>query len=514
MMIFIIIIINSYSIKIPIIYLSKCVLYNIHRDLVKLVGIFTSATFDLVELRNYKLASLGQAEPAERPTQDPKTVWRQVPLKNHKIKKQGKKASPVTNTIEKLWDAHKTSRNSYNALADQNCDGSQDTNEDALYVASEIEEYKVQSEVTMLEIKMPGSSRLITMQQGETIDTHIHTADDPNLNRYLVVEDEQVYTVKISPSNRTAPDDCISSLCIPDLATIIVRPSYPPMPISPKRLIQSHKHSSALRWSCYGWREVRGDGNCYYRAIYFAVMERVIGRRESASALLAEIHTKFGEIEDILQAAYSEQIVRHYRQLMEDLLEQRSMFDSVMEFEDYLITNPGIEITYVCIMKSIMGKVLLTRGTNISSDQFEIIKVYYGYAGDNTETPWAERIWSDHIAPIGLEAEGPFVELNTIPTYLGVGCNLLSLSEAGTKGMENQLLNPLINIAITLISGHYDIIYYRIFGDDLNKFEDLGENDPVNQYFSHSPVYNAESPPSPQSGDDEDPSLGYTEAPD
>ena len=99
----------------------------------------------------------------------------------------------------------------------------------------------------------------------------------------------------------------VSAVGIPDLATVIVRPSYPPTPILPKRLIQSHKHFNTLRRSCYGWREVRGDGNCYYRAIYFSIMERVIGRQEFASTLLLEMHTKFEEIEDTLLATYSEQ---------------------------------------------------------------------------------------------------------------------------------------------------------------------------------------------------------------
>ena len=235
-------------------------------------------------------------------------------------------------------------------------------------------------------------------------------------------------------------------------------------------------------------------------------MERVIGRQEFASALLLQIHAKFEEIEDTLLATYSEQTIGHYRQLMEDLLEQRSMFDSVMDFEDYLITNPGIEIAYVCIMKSIMGRELLSYETTISPEQLEMIMQFYGYTEENTDTQWTERIWTEHISPLGVEADGPLVQLNSIPTFLSVGCHLISLSENGTQGVENQLNNPLINILIILHGGHYDIVYYRTFG-----IENL-EEDPVNQYFSHSPVYNVDA--LSQSGDDEDPSLGFAEPPD
>jgi len=142
-----------------------------------------------------------------------------------------------------------------------------------------------------------------------------------------------------------------------------------------------------------------------------------------------------------------------------------------------------------------------------------LIKQNYGYIctpqTKNIDTLWAEKIWMDHISPLGLDADGPLVQLNSIPTFLGVGCHLISLSETGTQGTENQLLNPLIHIAIILYGQHYDIIYYRTFGDDPAE-----EEDPVNQYFSHSPVYGSDRSLSSQSGDDEDPSLGYVQAPD
>ena len=143
-----------------------------------------------------------------------------------------------------------------------------------------------------------------------------------------------------------------------------------------------------------------------------------------------------------------------------------------------------------------------------------MIKQYYGYTDEDNSHFWAEEIWTDHISPLGMEADGPFVQLNSIPTLLGVGCQLISLSEAGVLATENQLSNPLINIAIILNAGHYDILYWRRFGEDTNVFEDLEEEDPVNQPFSHSPDYSADGSFSSQSGDDKDPSHGYTEPPD
>ena len=379
---------------------------------------------------------------------------------------------------------------------------------------STVEEHKVQHGIT-LELRKPGTSQLITLQEGANLDEHVSLGNNTSYTKYMVLEDEQVYTAKISPSNRQTPRGCVSSLSIPDLATVIARPSYPPPPISPKRLILSHNLYGKLRWSCYGWREVRGDGNCYYRAIYFSIMERAIGHQEHVAESLAGLYTAFKEVEDIFLDTYDEQI-DDYRQLMEDLRERRHMFESVISFEDYLIINPRIEIAYVCIMKSIMGKVLLTYDTTTSPGKLEVIRQFYGYTDDNTDTLWAERIWSDHIAPLGLDADGPFVQLCSIPTFLGIRCQLISISQDGAKALDNELINSRIHIAILLTRAHYDILYQRRFGNDPNKFEDLEETDPVNKYFSHSPLYCVDGPSSSsQSEDDsEDLTLAYTEYPD
>ncbi len=68
---------------------------------------------------------------------------------------------------------------------------------------------------------------------------------------------------------------------------------------------------------------------------------------------------------------------------MEEIEDQDQMYRSVMRFENYLITNPGIDIAYICIMKSIMGKVLLTRESSIHMEHFKLIKQSYGYTKDD-----------------------------------------------------------------------------------------------------------------------------------
>jgi hypothetical protein len=330
----------------------------------------------------------------------------------------------------------------------------------------------------------------------------------------VIDDDEQMYTARISPSNRPTPDGWVSSLDIPTSATVIVRPSYPPSPISPKRLIRSHKLWRRLRWGCYGWREVRGDGNCYYRAIYFSILERAIGRMESAAVTLAGLYDKFKEVEDTLLATYSFEVIEDYNQLMEDLEQRRSMYDSVLEFEDYLISNPRIEIAYICIMRAITGRILLT-SEMLTSEQVQQIKYSYGFTDEDNDAHWPQKVWFREIAPLGKEAEGPLVHLSSISTFLDSGCQLLlSTDNGGIHVVGNGLHDARISTAIILHQEHYDIIYRRIFGPDESVFEDLGEADPVNQNFSYTPLGSDGSPPLQSWDEEEDPTLEYTEHPD
>ena len=48
---------------------------------------------------------------------------------------------------------------------------------------------------------------------------------------------------------------------------------------------------SALNNSYCGWRSIKGDGNCYYRAVYFSLFEQIVVRREHH--VFARLHAKF-----------------------------------------------------------------------------------------------------------------------------------------------------------------------------------------------------------------------------
>ena len=68
-------------------------------------------------------------------------------------------------------------------------------------------------------------------------------------------------------------------------------------------------------------------------------------------------------------------------------------------------------------------------------------------------------------------------------------CQLLTVSENRIRVLDNfdRVNDPRsITISVILHEANYNIIYQRIFEEDRNLFEDLGEANPVNQSYSHT----------------------------
>ena len=104
---------------------------------------------------------------------------------------------------------------------------------------------------------------------------------------------------------------------------------------------------------------------------------------------------------------------------------------------------------------------------------------------------------------------------DSISTFLDTGCQLLlPTDDGGIHVVGNGLYEAQINVAIILREEHYNIIYRRIFWNDMRYFKDLGEADPVNQHFYYSPVDSSGSPSSRSYDEEEDPTLGYADPPD
>jgi len=201
----------------------------------------------------------------------------------------------------------------------------------------------------------------------------------------------------------------------------------------------------------------------------------------------------------LLLTTYTETIIQDYLRLMDDLQNYGDMYSSVLKFENYIITNPGIEIAYICIMKTIIGRILLLHETYIPPEHLRQIMQSYGYTDEDKNTDWSQRVWFEHIAALGKEAEGPFVQLNSITTFLDIGCQLIITTDDRAHSLNNfdAVINPCFGISVILHENHYNIIYQRKHGD-FDSFQDLEEQDPVFQIYQQSPIGTTLDPSSDQ----------------
>ena len=506
--------------------LSKSMAKIFHLDLVNLTQIFANATLELVTMRNATRAPIRapiirnaiqtygtvwsaaghpgvatvQANPARL------SPWETTPLTSQlNVTRSGKSSQlKARKTVgERLairlspWDSRKSrptqSKTSLNSRGTQNPrkaptmlvnnnrfealseddDGERGDEVSGAYrrdtsqgpTSATIEEYNIPPHVS-LTIEVPGHpTTVVRLQKEGNLDRQI-TKIGSNSIKYLIVDEEQQYTCLITPSNRPARQGGTRSDQIQDNSKVLIRQSHPPTPFAPKRLIDSHRLVAGLRDHFYGWREVRGDGGCYYRAIYLSIMERVIGKQPSREANLRWLHSKFESIENTLLETYGDMV--SYRQLMDDLKNQREMFDSVPLFESYIIVHPAVDTALICIMKSVIGHTLCDQDSAFMREHLEVIMGYYRHAEDIEDSQWVDAVWQG-ISPLNEYAEGPFVQLHLIPTFFESGCQLVHYDDinapyniiSNISGVDSEYVT---RFCIILHQEHYDILYARASG--------------------------------------------------
>ena len=140
---------------------------NLQQDFVKLMRIFTRATFELVTLRNSSRAppEPGKLFTSQRSNEG--SVWIQISPKKLRIaQSKNKDATPAIYPIKRLWDALKPSSNPFDALYEEYRDASHNCGPNTT------EKYRVQSGIT-IEIDITCAQSSITIHQGDDLDGHI-----------------------------------------------------------------------------------------------------------------------------------------------------------------------------------------------------------------------------------------------------------------------------------------------------------------------------------------------------
>lgn len=119
-----------------------------------------------------------------------------------------------------------------------------------------------------------------------------------------------------------------------------------------------------------GWRSVRADGNCYYRCLYFNLLEQLVveNDRESLATIVEVISTALDE--SLLTAAEQESHEELLRAL--EIAVEGGGWSSLEDMEaDFLDSESGLDVAFVRCLRHVLSEFIMqnSRDLRLSNDQ-------------------------------------------------------------------------------------------------------------------------------------------------
>ncbi|CAK0889400.1 unnamed protein product [Prorocentrum cordatum] len=222
-----------------------------------------------------------------------------------------------------------------------------------------------------------------------------------------------------------------------------------------------------------GWRRVRGDGNCFYRAVGFGLLELIVTtdsprRADWAAALLQKLAAL--RLQDAGERAAHAALLACVRGLFAavGLLRQGQreprdlLVDSAAEDLLRVMSNPdrSEDLALVRALRVLVAQYITEHAHDDSLNggiSFQLIAESLGYAG-------AEGFCSAVVLASGVEAEDMI--LPAVPGALGVGLCVALLHRSSGSDLifcnygldaEDESARPVVHLQLR--PGHYDLLY-------------------------------------------------------
>lgn len=231
-----------------------------------------------------------------------------------------------------------------------------------------------------------------------------------------------------------------------------------------------------LRDGYKGWRRIRGDGNCFYRAVGYAVLEHLIRcEAEPRKIKTGELHQKFSKLvlphDSAEQLAHAEFLAR--LEILRDTGEWEpfnfgnegaspkrakpleSLYQSLVD------PNETLDLAVIRALRIITANFLTEHANDADINEglsFEMI-VTQDY---NSTEDFCKRV----VLPMGVEAES--LILTALPHALGLSLRVVFLDRqvpaSGKLVTIDYPKDPCADEAgpsvhIQLRPGHYDLLY-------------------------------------------------------
>jgi ubiquitin thioesterase protein OTUB1 len=210
----------------------------------------------------------------------------------------------------------------------------------------------------------------------------------------------------------------------------------------------------------FDMRQVRGDGNCFYRAMLYSYLELlVIGLNEdgagSVSAATEELDRMKGFIvqskEDLIEIGYAEFAIESFHDMFVELLEGLTSMNREALFSMFQEDGSGDYYTWYM-------RALCACSLRRNSDRF------FPFIDDGMSRDmkaYCER----EVEPMGKEVEQ--VQIMALAEYIGLGINIHCLDGRPFDAHEgiSEIKLPsngavhAITVHLLYRPGHYDILY-------------------------------------------------------
>lgn len=240
------------------------------------------------------------------------------------------------------------------------------------------------------------------------------------------------------------------------VAEIHSRPSGSDLPnVKPKAPIQAlvaeyHESSSMrsksaqLAQAYSHWRSIRGDGNCYYRAMIFGLLEVWLESRD-----MKRYRGFLGKLQQVRYESPMEQRAH------ENMLQLLRTWEFPEQLELWVATDVGLDQALIRASRRLVRLFLIRNADNTAPNGLTYRELLSAF------NMGVEDFCSTLVDPMGTEAETLIV--SALPALLGVGIRLLLLDRRTKEDECVQLDTPgpdgKVDLHVLFKPGHYDLLY-------------------------------------------------------
>lgn len=210
-----------------------------------------------------------------------------------------------------------------------------------------------------------------------------------------------------------------------------------------------------------GFRRIGGDGNCYYRAIAYGALEKVVLDGDVA---------KF----DVLRSIFMRVVYKKIsdKESHEELLSTLELAAAGKAWRDveelqssFLTFNSNFDFALVSACRHLVSMYLIENQATVTEGGLSLKDTFIEADEGMDMATYCDM----HINEMGRDAEGPYIELGILPSLLQCRCVIFSLDLRDHSDMRlvcpfdtlasNGATEPLAVLHILLRPGHYDLLY-------------------------------------------------------